>query len=229
MVYYYASLKYDLSMTRTSDQPSSSPVLTAQNLSCIRGDRLLFKDLQIALNAGEMLQIFGANGSGKTTLLRILCGLLRPDVGSITWQGQCIYQYATEFKSALLYIGHTSGIKLDLSPMENLRFASTLCLQTPRISPEMALQKVGLQGFEDEPVRTLSAGQRRRAALARLLTTHAKLWIMDELFTSLDARSTQIMQQIIDRHLRDGGTAILTSHTVLDFTHQPIKSLQLYA
>lgn len=186
--------------------------LEISQLACIRDDRVLFENLNFQLNAGELLQIEGHNGSGKTSLLRILCGLSLPESGQIFWKNQDIEEDKSRYWQDLSYIGHAPGIKAELTPLENLQMAKALGAQPAQISLESALEQVGLYGFEDVPTRTLSAGQQRRVALARLLTNNVQLWILDEPFTALDKKAIQMVESLLDQHAQRGGMAIVTSH-----------------
>jgi heme exporter protein A len=186
--------------------------LEISQLACIRDDRVLFENLNFQLNAGELLQIEGHNGSGKTSLLRILCGLSLPESGQIFWKNQDIEEDKSIYWRDLSYIGHAPGIKAELTPLENLQMAKALGAQPAEISLESALEQVGLYGFEDVPTRTLSAGQQRRVALARLLTNHVQLWILDEPFTALDKKAIQMVENLLDQHAQRGGMAVVTSH-----------------
>lgn len=187
--------------------------LSVANLQCIRDDRILFTDLHFTLSAGQLLQIEGRNGSGKTSLLRILCGLTLPTEGIVSWQDQDIQEISSSYWANLIYIGHTPGIKAELTPLENLTMAQAIVGGNPTsIGLEEALAQVGLYGFEDVPTRTLSAGQQRRVALARLLVNHAQLWILDEPFTALDKMAIRMVENWLDQHAKQGGMAVLTSH-----------------
>jgi heme exporter protein A len=186
--------------------------LKISQLECIRDDRVLFENLSFQLNAGELIQIEGHNGSGKTSLLRILCGLSLPESGQIFWQNQDIEQDKTAYWEHLSYIGHAPGVKGELTPIENLQMAKAIASRPTSVSLESVLEQVGLYGFEDVPTRTLSAGQQRRVALARLLTNDVQLWILDEPFTALDKKAIQMVERLLDQHAQRGGMAIVTSH-----------------
>lgn len=193
--------------------------LTVENLQCIRDDRVLFEDLNFTLTEGQLLQIEGHNGSGKTSLLRILCGLTFPTEGVVYWQGEDIQKIKSSYWSTLVYVGHTPGIKADLTPLENLKMARTLGGIPTKISLEEALNRVGLLGFEEVPTRTLSAGQQRRIALARLLLNEAQLWILDEPFTALDKIAISMVETWLNEHAQTGGIAVLTSHHLVKCGH----------
>jgi len=187
-------------------------MLIAENLQCIRDDRILFENLNFNLSAGQILQVEGSNGSGKTSLLRILCGLTLPTEGTVYWENQDIQDFKSDYWAELTYIGHLPGVKADLTPLENLAIAKALSAESTTLSLENALKKVGLYGFEEVLSRTLSAGQQRRVALAKLLINKTKLWILDEPFTALDKSAVTMVENLIDEHAKNGGIAVLTSH-----------------
>ncbi|MES9939539.1 MAG: cytochrome c biogenesis heme-transporting ATPase CcmA [Candidatus Thiodiazotropha sp. 6PLUC2] len=201
----------------TSSSPHSTATFEARALSCIRDDRMLFEDLDFTINPGQALVLEGRNGSGKTSLLRILCGIRLPESGKLLWEGKDIFMQGPEFHEHIAYLGHKDGSKLDLTPLENLRIAQGLGKAKEGIDLEHALEQVGLYGFEDVPTRNLSAGQQRRLAIARLLVTDAKLWILDEPFTSLDRKGIEHMERLFEGHLNQGGMAAMTTHHRVGF------------
>ena len=186
--------------------------LEAHDLMCIRDDRTLFEHLSFHVEPGQVLLLEGRNGSGKTSLLRTLCAIRLPDGGKITWDGEDIFRLGPEYHVHTAYVGHKDGVKLDLSAIENLTMAQGLGDPNDDISIPQALRQVDLYGFEDVPARNLSAGQQRRLALARLLVTRAKLWILDEPFTSLDTHGIAVVEALFANHLANGGMIALTSH-----------------
>jgi heme exporter protein A len=194
----------------------------------VRGDRLLFSDINFSLLPGNVIQLTGANGSGKTSLLRIICGLLTPAEGEIRWQGTNIKSLGEEHSRSLTYVGHRNGVKEELNPIENLRIANGLAGNslTPAAA-KSALEKIGLTGRDTLPARLLSEGQRRRLALARLITSGAKLWILDEVLTSLDRSAVAIMKKLIGEHLQNGGMAIIATHQELDLSAGSLQRLEL--
>lgn len=188
-------------------------LLTTHDLECIRDDRLLFKALSVELGVGEVLQIEGANGSGKTSLLRILCGLRQADAGRVMWQGEDISRSREDYYANMVYIGHLTCIKADLTVFENIRVLLDTRSQTVSLALiEDALDKVGLAGFDDVPGKALSSGQKRRMLLAFLLLTKARLWILDEPLTALDIQGVELVESMIVEHRESGGSVIFTTH-----------------
>ena len=196
---------------------TAAPLLSAEGLYCLRDQRFLFKDLSLSLASGGCIQVEGFNGAGKTTLLRILCGLLSPQEGIVYWRGEDIRHCRAQYHSELLYIGHAPGLKEELSPIQNLRFYGALnaYADTEANALTLALDKVGLYGYEDIPVRSLSAGQKRRVALARLWLNRAPLWILDEPLTAIDSAGITHLEQRLEQHCAQDGCLLLTSHQSL--------------
>jgi heme exporter protein A len=191
-------------------------MLTAHHLSCVRGERPLFTGLDLEVKAGEWLHVRGANGSGKTSLLRLLAGLATPAAGEIRWCGKPTREDGEAFRQDLLFLGHHGAVKEELTAAENLEFAAELdgC-HLDRSEVLAALGRFGLKGREHLPVRFLSAGQKRRVLLARLLTRKAKLWVLDEPFTALDTRAVDMLGELVGEHLAGGGMAVVTSHQAI--------------
>ena len=203
------------------------PLLEAIDLECFRGDRRLFTGLDLALAPGELVHVRGPNGSGKTSLLRILCGLTMPTRGTVRWSGEEMALGSPEHLSQIHYVGHASGVKLELTPRENLRVSSAIAGRRDAAGLDQALARTGLTRFGDVTVRTLSAGQRRRVALARLVTTPASLWVLDEPFTSLDADGVELVDRMLADHVAGGGAALLTSHHPLALGCGPLRTIDL--
>lgn len=202
-------------------------MLEVAGLGCIRGDRVLFRGLSFTLSPGTVLQIEGRNGAGKTTLMRVLCGLSFADAGMVRWQGHDVRRRHPEFLAALSYVGHLHGIKGDLNAVENLRAARALADADGGCSPERALEQVGLDAPFDLPCRMLSAGQKRRVALARLLVSQAILWIMDEPYTGLDKTGITCINALLTEHLIAGGMAVISSHQPVTLPEVRLERLNL--
>lgn len=185
---------------------------STHDLACSRGYRDLFAGLNMHLQAGEILRVEGKNGSGKTSLLRILAGLAQPVTGQVLWQGLPIRDVESGYFQDLLYIGHKPGIKYELSAIENLCLSRALFGSRGSNGIEEALYQIGLYGFEDMPANMLSAGQKRRVALAQLFLTTARLWILDEPYTSLDVAAVALLEDVFRQHVQAGGMLIMTSH-----------------
>jgi heme exporter protein A len=189
-------------------------MLNVSGLACSRGERRLFTDVGFSLEAGEWLHVQGENGSGKTSLIRLLVGLSPADAGAILWRDE--RAPSVEFRRDLIYLGHHAAVKEDLTPLENLRLAAALDgIAIDERAAMAALIRLGLRGREELPVRVLSAGQKRRVLLARLLTRPAVLWVLDEAFNALDVAAVQLLGDLIAEHLAGGGMAVLTSHQPL--------------
>ncbi|MDB5811273.1 MAG: heme exporter ATP-binding protein CcmA [Betaproteobacteria bacterium] len=204
-------------------------MLATKQLECIRGERRLFSGLSFDAPPGTLLEVRGANGSGKTSLLRILCGLLQPAAGTIFWSGSDIHTLDDEFRARLTYLGHLSGVKDELTAYENLRFCATAGgLTTSTAAVDAALHRLGLGKFRDSPCRTLSQGQRRRVALARLCLAAARpLWILDEPFTALDAAALAVIKNLIELQLAAGGIVVLTTHQEVSITAAATRRVEL--
>jgi heme exporter protein A len=201
-------------------------LIQVENLFCERDERILFEDLNFSVSQGEVIQIEGQNGSGKTTLLRILSGLSNHYEGDIYWEGEPVSEVREEFRRELLYFGHHPGVKAVLTPEENLQWYAAMHPGISVADIPMALDKVGLTGFEDSPCHTLSAGQNRRVSLARLYLSSAKLWILDEPFTAIDKKGVAEKEQLILDHAKQGGCVILTTHHELGVGEQ-VRRLNL--
>ncbi|HET8707362.1 MAG TPA: cytochrome c biogenesis heme-transporting ATPase CcmA [Pseudomonadales bacterium] len=197
----------------------TQPTLEARQLSCTRDDRSLFDALSFTIASGTIVQVEGPNGAGKTTLLRILCGLMQGFNGNVLYEGKDIQEYRDDWAQAQLYLGHLPGIKLQLNALENLRWILALTEGAGAEDDALfhALANVGLSGFEDVPCNALSAGQKRRVALARLYLQKKPVWILDEPFTAIDKKGVARLEAHLMAHAKQGGIVILTTHQDLSF------------
>jgi heme exporter protein A len=191
------------------------------NLSCSRGDRRLFSGVSFSLQPGQWLHLEGNNGVGKTSLLRLVCGLSALEEGEIHWQDQAVGKDPQAFRADLAYLGHQLALKDDLSPLENLRIDAAIAGRQLTLPNAMqALAQMGLRGRENLPVRVLSQGQKRRTALARLVVSSAKLWVLDEPFVALDTAAQNALSQVLNGHLAKQGMVLLTSHQAVSLGGQ---------
>jgi heme exporter protein A len=190
-------------------------LLRGQELAVWRGERCLFEALDFELEAEQLALLVGANGSGKTTLLRVVAGLAVPTEGSVKWRGVAMSELAAEHRLEIAYRGHLDALKRDLTVAENLRFHSTLYGRERRL--DGVLQELKLDTVAHMRARYLSAGQRRRAALAMLKLQGAKLWLLDEPTTNLDSDGRAVLAQWTRRHLAEGGLAVIATHQPDEF------------
>ena len=192
-------------------------MLTVHRLSCTRPPQRLFAALEFEVLPAEIVQVVGANGSGMSTLLHILMGLFLPDQGEVRWQGELIGARESSYAGALTYIGHKAGVKNNLTVLENIQLAAQLAGGAKGLGWESILAHFHLLHLQDTLCQKLSAGQRQRVGLTRLLLTEAPLWILDEPFTALDRETRILLQALIVEKSRQGGMVIFTSHHALDW------------
>ncbi|MFC0225297.1 cytochrome c biogenesis heme-transporting ATPase CcmA [Serratia aquatilis] len=202
-------------------------MLEAKNLSCIRDDRLLFDGLSFLVSPGDIIQVEGPNGAGKTSLLRIIAGLAQPDSGEVLWHGANTRSNREQYHLDLLFLGHQPGIKSMLTPFENLQFYQAVRQPPDANALWLALEQVGLVGYEDVPVAQLSAGQQRRVALARLWLSNNPLWILDEPLTAIDKQGVGELSALFEHHAQQGGMVLLTTHQDLIDTRRMVKKIRL--
>jgi heme exporter protein A len=200
--------------------PTLTPTLAAVDLACRRGERILFKGLQLDVHAGQVVWLRGANGRGKTSLLRLLAGLSTPEAGEVSWTGT---------PRQRVYIAHANALKEDLTVIESLRFLARLHGRADSDEKlDAALALFGMGSRRNAFVRTLSQGQHRRVALSRLaLDVSPTLWILDEPFDALDAEGITTLNGLITRHAASGGSVVLTSHQSLTLTEPAPVVVQL--
>jgi heme exporter protein A len=203
-------------------------LLSAQRLSCIKQDRVLFEDLSFDVKAGDIVIIGGENGAGKTSLLRIMAGLSMPNDGDINYLNESIFDFPEQYRQDLLYIGHSAGVKSELTASENLSFY--LKLQGTEPTHELVLEyltNVGLYAFDDATAATLSAGQKRRIALAQLWLQQNRVWILDEPFTAIDTKGVSVIEQQIQAHSEQGGCVLMTTHQTLSIDPKRLTFVNL--
>jgi len=199
--------------------------LSANDLTLFRGERCLFKGLSFALNTGELLLLEGRNGSGKTSLMRAIAGLLSLESGEILWDGEPVRVQRQAFHGALVWMAHRVGLKADLTLVENLRFEAHLRPQSGADFDEV-VKRLDISRLKRLPVRSLSAGQQRRVALARMMLAQAPLWLMDEPFTNLDREGRALVMKLTDEHLEKGGMCIMAAHQDVEIGSN-VKKIEL--
>lgn len=204
-----------------------SVTLAASGLHLWRGERHVLRGVSFNVDRGQALHVRGANGAGKTSLLRVVCGLTLAEEGSVTWNGVDTRRAPAEFLNAMAYLGHDTALKGDLTAVENLRFEIGLRHAVDAQRLHATLKSLGVDECADLPCRVLSAGQRRRVALSRLLLTDASLWILDEPFTNLDAASSELISQFLSAHLSNGGLAMIAAHQELRLNAGQVIPLEL--
>ena len=201
--------------------------LKVENLGCERNDRYLFSGLNFELAPGELIRVDGANGSGKTTLLRMASGLLPVDEGIVYWGDRPIQKNRADYMSELLFVGHKNGIKDELTAEENLRIDHSLAGGQSGVSYALALDRLDIARCRHQLCRQLSAGQRQRVALARLLISVVRLWVLDEPLTALDRSAQNIVRDMLEEHVGAGGMALITSHQDLDWQGRTQRTIRL--
>jgi heme exporter protein A len=190
--------------------------LRVEKVHVWRGDRHVLKGVSLGLHAGELMHVSGPNGTGKTTLLRVISGLLRPEQGSVAWRGKSIASEPTDYQNALAYASHEPALKSDLTALENLRFMVGLKRRVTSSELQASLERTGVASCADLPARVLSAGQKRRVAMARVLAFRAALWLLDEPFTNLDTSGSVLVSTLLEDHIRQGGLAVVVAHHELN-------------
>jgi heme exporter protein A len=191
---------------------STADGLAVEKVHVWRGDRHVLQGVSLEVSARELLHISGPNGTGKTTLLRVITGLLRPEHGSVTWQGASIVRCPLQYQAAMAYAAHEPALKGDLTALENLRFSVGLKRHASADELRSALDTTGVGGCADLPARVLSAGQRRRVSLARVLAMRAQIWLLDEPYANLDTTGSDLVSGLLQAHVAAGGMALVVAH-----------------
>ncbi len=179
--------------------------LSVDKVHVWRGDRHVLQGVSLEVRPGELLHVSGPNGAGKTTLLRVVSGLLRPEQGSVRWLGQSIIKNRPEYQAALAYAAHEPALKGDLTALENLRFSVGLKRRSNALELRGALERTGVGACADLPARVLSAGQRRRVSLARIVAMRAPVWLLDEPYANLDAAGSDLVSELLQAHVERRG------------------------
>jgi heme exporter protein A len=201
--------------------------ILGEQLDLWRGDRHVLAALDVQANAGELLLLTGANGSGKTTLLRTLSGLLQPEAGRVLWTGRDVREDLPAYHAQMVYLGHEPPLKADLTAYENLQFWIGIRRAVSAGEIGAALDRVGASTWSDRSVRTLSAGQRRRVALAGVILCAAALWLLDEPTTNLDIDGQRLVANLIEERIGSGGIVIAAVHQDLPFDQAPTRRIEL--
>jgi len=196
--------------------------LAATDLGCIRQGKVLFPPVSFSLCAGRLLLVEGANGAGKSSLLRLIAAAATPAHGTLSWNGKSLEESHAEYIEHIHYVGHANGIRLGLTVAENLLLAGELA-QHPVTDMESTLALLQLNEQQHTQTQFLSAGQKRRAALARLFLIPRSLWILDEPFTSLDVATQKMLLDKIEGHLANGGMCVMTSHHPVALKHPALQ------
>ena len=199
----------------------------AENLECTRQDKILFQKLDFQLSEGDLLQIDGVNGSGKSSLMQICAGLIQASEGQILWNGKNIKDCRYAYQSDICYFGHLNGVKSGLTAKENMRVMHTLSGTSKTIDYSSILKKIGLPYAENTLTSRMSAGQKRRLGLSRILMTDATLWLLDEPFNALDKDGKAVIEQLITEHCHAGGMVIFATHQAMEIDGCELKHIHL--
>lgn len=201
--------------------------LDIRDLHLWRGERHLLRGVSFTLAAGELLQVVGPNGVGKTSLLRCVAGLMPVESGEIEWGGEPLQRCQDTYHRELAYLAHVNSLKADLTAFENLHFGLNVRREATSGELRDVLQRLQIAECADLPARALSAGQKRRVAIARIVLTQAKLWILDEPITNLDVAGIALFEQCMANHLRDGGMILTAAHQLLLHGQANVRTLEL--
>lgn len=214
-------------MHAQADAASAEPQLDVRDVHLWRGERHLLRGVSFSLKGGELLQVVGPNGVGKTSLLRCVAGLLPTESGEIAWCGRQLHDCRDEFHQRLAYLAHINALKPDLTALENLRYSVALRRSVAEQELQDTFARLRITACADLPARALSAGQKRRVAIARILLTRAALWILDEPITNLDAAGISLFEECMADHLGQGGSILTAAHQLLLQGRPGTRTLEL--
>lgn len=207
--------------------PAAGRGIAVSALELWRGAYCVCSDLSLHAGDGQLLHLRGPNGAGKTSLIRVLAGLSLPESGEIRLDGGPVLRDPNGWRAALCYVGHSDGVKRELTPYENLRLSARLLAQAPGADIHAALERVGMAAHTRRLCAELSAGQRRRTALARLLVSRARVWLLDEPLVSLDHAGTRLLEALLREHLQGGGIVVVATHQPIDFSGLDVVAVDL--
>ncbi len=217
-----------VTLAEVSHSLSTTAGLEVRGLHLWRGERHLLRAVSFALQPGELLQVVGPNGAGKTSLLRCVAGLIEAESGEIQWQGAALRTNRDAFHRQLAYLGHINALKAELTALENLRYSVGMRRQVSLEQTQATLARLQIAHCADLPARSLSAGQKRRVALARVILSGASLWILDEPITNLDVDGIACVESCLAEHLQGGGSILTAAHQPLLEHHPQSRSLRLH-
>lgn len=214
-----------------SDNPASSkvtdPLLEVRALHLWRGDRHLLRGVGFTLGSGQLLQVMGPNGVGKTSLLRCVADLMPLESGDILWRGEPVRSERESFHRDLAYLAHANALKADLTALENLRYGIGFRRRASTEELIAMLERLKIAQCADLASRSLSAGQKRRVAIARVMLAQARLWILDEPITNLDVSGIALVEACMAEHLRNGGMILTAAHQALLGGEPGVRTLEL--
>lgn len=212
---------------RQTAQTVAARGIAVSALELWRGEYCVCSDLSLRAGDGQLVHLRGPNGAGKTSLIRVLAGLALPENGEIRLDGGSILRDMNGWRAALCYVGHSDGVKRELTPYENLRLAARLLAGPEGADIHAALERVGMAAHAGRLCAELSAGQRRRTALARLLVACARIWLLDEPLVSLDHSGTGMLEGLLREHLHGGGIVVVATHQPIDFSGLDVVPVDL--